>query len=55
MLNSAQGPDPNPNLLLKKAVFLCIAAIYITSTIIVHILIDICAHSAVIEPLRAKM
>ena len=55
MLDAAQGPDRNPHVLLRKALFLCMASIHTSSTTIVHALFDLCAHPSIAQPLRADI
>ena len=55
MMETAQGTDKKPQILLRKALFLCMASIHTTSTTVCHALYDICANQGLVEPLRIEI
>lgn len=55
MLESAQGTDRNPKVLVRKLLLVNMAAIHTTSATLWHILMDLCAMPEYIEILRQEI
>lgn len=55
MSRSAQGIDRDPQILVKKLLFLTLAAIHTSTMSITHALFDLCEHHECIEPLRDEI
>ncbi|KAI1367956.1 cytochrome P450 [Xylaria arbuscula] len=55
MARSAQGKDRDPQILVKKLLFLTLAAIHTSTMSITHALFDLCEHGECIEPLRREI
>ncbi|KAI0521211.1 cytochrome P450 [Xylaria bambusicola] len=55
MARSAQGGDRDPRILVKKLLFLTLAAIHTSTMSITHALFDLCEHTECIEPLREEI
>ncbi|KAK5637332.1 hypothetical protein RRF57_013044 [Xylaria bambusicola] len=55
MSRSAQGGDRDPRILVKKLLFLTLAAIHTSTMSITHALFDLCEHTECIEPLREEI
>ncbi|KAI1500518.1 cytochrome P450 [Biscogniauxia marginata] len=55
MVDSASGADRNPEVLVRKMLFLTLAAIHTSTMSVTHALLDLCTYPEYVEPLRGEI
>ncbi|KAI1454030.1 cytochrome P450 [Annulohypoxylon moriforme] len=55
MVDSARGSDRNPDVLVRKMLFITLAAVHTSTMSATHALFDLCAMPEYIEPLREEV